>query len=71
MMYKGKYLIAICSNDKYELCEALFDSILKFSQYVGCSLNRARVVMSLVHKHKLEYVVINGRFKKVELIEEI
>ena len=70
-MYKKQYLIGIYSYDKYELCETILESSYEFMEYVGCSLNVARATLSKLFHNKLEYVVINGRRKKIELINTI
>ena len=70
-MYKGVYIIGIYSYDKYELCETILDNVNEFAAYVGLSLNVARSKLSQIFNHKSEYVVINGKWKKVEFINVI
>lgn len=67
-MYKNKYLIGIYSYDKYELCETILESAEQFSEYVGINLNTARSKLSQIFNHKSNYVVIGGKWKKVEFI---
>ena len=67
-MYKGNYIIGIYTYDKYELCETVLDSAQEFSEYIGISLERARKTLSRLFHHKINYIVNDGRRKKVEFI---
>lgn len=61
-------VIGIYSYDKYELCEGIFESYVQLAEYLDCSLNRVRSLVSCVKKHKIEYVLIRGRRKLIEFI---
>jgi len=61
-------LIGIYTYDKYELCEAIFENIIKFAKYVGCSINMARVIICKAKQHQLDYILIDGKRKRIEFI---
>lgn len=63
-------IIGIYTYDKYELCETILETTIGLARYVGCSLGTASATISKVKKHLIDYIVIDGRRKKIELIEE-
>ena len=67
-MYKRNYLIGIYTYDKYELCEAILESPEEFMQYANLTINVARAILSKVFHNQTEFVIIDGRRKKIEFI---
>lgn len=67
-MYKKDYIIGIYTYDRYELCETILESAYEFAEYVGTTLNAARNCLSRLFHHQSDYIIIDGRRKKVEFI---
>lgn len=61
-------LIGIYTYDKYELCITILESIMQFSKYVGCSLGTARSTISKAKHGKVDYIIIDGKRRKIEFI---
>ena len=61
-------LIGIYTYDKYELCETILESVIQFADYVGCNIQTARMTISKARHNKIDYIIINGRRKKIEFI---
>lgn len=61
-------LIGIYTYDRFELCETVLENVVEFARYVGCSINVARVTISKAKHHLINYIVIDGRRKKIEFI---
>lgn len=63
-------IIGVYTYDKYELCETILESVFQFSKYVGCSLAVAKVTISKIKHNAVDYIIVDGRRKKVEVIKE-
>lgn len=68
-MYKGKYIIGIYTYDRYELCEAILENAIEFADYVGIPVHTARSILSHIFNHWTNYILVDGRRKKVEFID--
>lgn len=67
-MYKGQYMIGIYTYDELELCENIMDTANEFAEYLNISLSLARVILSKVFHGVTNYIIVNGRRKKIEFI---
>jgi len=63
-------LIGIYTYDKYELCITILESITQFAEYTGCSLRVAKVTISKAKHNKIDYIIVDGKRRKIEFINE-
>ena len=71
--YKGKYCICLCTHDKYELIEDIFDSVQEMSLRLG--VNKDVLASRLAHalngtnNSKNSTIVVGGHKHYVRLVD--
>ena len=68
-LYRNKYIIGLYTYDIYELPIAILNNAREFSEYTGASIYSACTILKRAYDNKLNYVIIDGKRVKIELVK--